>query len=180
MVQALIWLGAVAAVAVIAAVAWRAGSRSVEPERPRPRPVETPEPELAKRAAAPAPEPPGPVIEPEQPAPRDAPEPSPTTELTEARFIEVSAKLVLAGEWVAEAEESQETLEQITDDILAREGVDRGEFERLVDEIAEDEERRERIGNQIQNRATALRISNVRIDERAEPHPRRKATPPPR
>ncbi|HJN15975.1 MAG TPA: hypothetical protein QGH10_10810 [Armatimonadota bacterium] len=193
-VQALIWLGAAVVAAIFAAIAWPILTKVPEPEPPafaaEPAPATT---ELAERAAAPATEEADllaidePIADPPvEPAP--APDPPSVTgparavepaasdrsrgdqALTEKQFVDVSAMLILASEWATEAGDGQEALDQASDSILRRRGIDKAEFEAMSESIAQDPERLERILDEIETRVTALRVGGIDIGTLREPH----------
>ena len=81
--------------------------------------------------------------------------------LTEARFVETSAAIILAAEWVEEAGEGEAALEEAVEAIFRQQGVDRVEFEAMSSKIAADAELCARVSDAIQNRVTALQVGSA-------------------
>jgi hypothetical protein len=149
------------------------------PQVPSPEPVPVTPAVYPQAASAPVLEPPptvsvAPDIEPLSPPPMAA------QPLTEQRFVEISALMVLAGESFTDSEIGRKSLEVACQAILEENGVDRAEFERMSEEIAADPTRRAQVEDRVCERVDRLgrpRDLHVGDGPSVDPH-RRPPTPP--
>jgi len=156
-VQASIWVGAAAVAALLGGGAWYGVSR---PPQPHPRPVDRdrtppPAPAEAKADGREAPH------QPAMPEDAEPSEPAAPHALTEARFVETSAAIILAAEWVEESGEGEAALGEAVEAVFQQHGVDRAEFETMSSKIAADTELCARVSDAIQDRVTALQVGSA-------------------